>query len=640
MVVMILFGGRNVNVTLEDIWLSDCKLSSTSNVFGLIQTETCLSASLAYSIRLLRVQFKKNKNAGGSAGLHIEDPSCSDIVMNNVSFLNNTFLKESALSSRNSLTNLWLLGNRQLFPSGGQSILYFPPQSRTLITGLSATKNDQCLSVERGELSVYSAIFKRTWKDHYGGSPSASIAARKANVTVLSVQFIRNQRAIHLDEECNFNALDSVFSHNGVWNDLGSAIYAYRPQSIHLVATVFKKNDLDFYLQRNHGTVFIRGSSAIINNSLINVSHCQFRENLASDGVGFWITDFHRGRILVDSTTFSGNTAIGSSVYASNAAYGGVFYVRDCKNVLFRIQRSTFDLNTAASFYGQDSGGAIYVSNIVGELFIYSSLFRDNFAGDMGGAISVDQEKNAELKVNVRGCSFEHNRCTFRADGFESYGGSIFLFGSGVELHIKRTIFRSSSANRGGSIYAQLLRSLQMERCTFHSNRALGLGGALIAVDCDPPELRRSRLINNTAEHGGAIYSDSEKIFIYNCVFAKNMASGNGGALATVTSSATIRCRSCRFLSNSAKKNGGAIHVFPAYDLDLNDVVFMKNQASFWGGAISILLTEVSEHWLFASISQCHFEENQAVLGGGPAPDLSILKRLFQALYMWQLTVR
>ena len=622
-----LFNGRNVNVTFEDVWFSDCKLSSASNVSGLIQTERCFSASLGFSIRLFRVQFKMNTNTGGSAGLHIEDPSCSDIVMNDVAFMNNTSLNGSCLSSQNSLENIRLVGNEVLFINNGVSILnfpsvlYFPPRSKTLILVLFAWDNNHCLLVEEGELSVYNATFVRTRGSDFRFPRSkmpASIGAKKANVTIFGALFSRNHRAIRLDEECNFMAVGSLFSRNGLNNMVGSAIFAIRPQSIRLVSTVFEKNTFSYNPRgANEGTVYVRGSSGVINSSLIDVSHCQFRENRAYNGGGFRIADFHRGRILVNSTTFSGNGWEGGAWHEINpAGYGGVFYIKDCNEVSFRIQRSIFDSNRASSSAEQDSGGAIYVQNITGELRIHRSRFHDNIATDSGGAISVKQPEVTLLTVNVSDCYFMRNRCFFLASIVPSFGGSISVIGNGVELDIRRTIFRNNSADSGGSIYAEYIRLLRMERCTFHSNFASLLGGAMMTVDCEPSELRRSRLVNNTAQHGGAIYSGSEEISMYNCVFARNKASGNGGALATVTTSATILCHSCRFYSNSAKKNGGAIHVFPAKFLSLNDVVFMKNKASFWGGAVSILLTEVFNTWSISSISQCNFSENQAALGG------------------------
>ena len=617
-----LFDGRNVNVTLEDVWLSDCKLSAASNVSGLIQTETCSSAPRAYWIELIRVQFMENRNAGGSAGLHVEDPSCSGTFMNGVAFLNNTFLNGSARSSHNILRNLRLIGNRPLYASGENLfVLYFPPQSKTQIISLFASDNYYCLAVDEGELDVRHATFTRMADDvnFLVYAQPASIIAKKANVTIHSSGFNVNSRAIRLREECNFVAVSCVFSRNGLWSYTGSAISAYRPQSMHLVSTVFEENKLDFYASYNVGTVFIDGSSRAVNSALINVSHCHFRDNIAFKGGGFSITDYHRGRVLVDSTTFSGNgLKYGGDWHDYDAGEGGVFFVENCRNISFRIQKSTFDSNQAVSFVGGDGGGAIYFLNNTGELFIRSSLFRNNVATDDGGAISVAQPEDTVLKVNVSDCSFEGNRCFFLTGGARSFGGSIAVQGKGVELDIKRTVFRDSSADNGGSVCAERTRLLRIERCTFHSNRATHSGGALLTIDTEPPELRRSRLINNTAEHGGAIYSRSDRISMYNCVFAKNQASGNGGALAAVIASAVIRCRRCRFISNSAKKNGGAIHVFPVNSLSLNDVVFAKNEASFWGGAVSILLTEVFHSWSFASISQCHFVENQAALGGDP----------------------
>ncbi len=179
----------------------------------------------------------------------------------------------------------------------------------------------------------------------------------------------------------------------------------------------------------------------------------------------------------------------------------------------------------------------------------------DGFANHDGGAIFAAGNSTLVLE-NV---TLRNNRTTLTYSG-----GAIVSYGA---VTIRNSRFEGNSGGSGGAFYNRWPgASATIEDTVFSDNRALsegvynGLGGAILVWDGAQVTLRNSRLENNRAQRGGAIYNTF------------------GGA-----ASMLIIERS-RLTGNRAAHGGGAI--FNEADVRLFDVEIDNNEAGFFGAGV------------------------------------------------------
>lgn len=155
---------------------------------------------------------------------------------------------------------------------------------------------------------------------------------------------------------------------------------------------------------------------------------------------------------------------------------------------------------------------------------------------------------------------------------------------------ISNAIISSASFNgAGGAIFLNADSTLTLRNVTFRDCSALGLYG-----------------------EGGAIYSQGT-LFVYNCTFENNYASGAGGAIFSLARNSTIS--SSGFINNSAKWYGGAIH--SCSNLFLDSSIFDSNSA-YSGGAFHYAVSSLSldyDNW-GAVFNSAVFTDNKADFGG------------------------
>lgn len=119
-------------------------------------------------------------------------------------------------------------------------------------------------------------------------------------------------------------------------------------------------------------------------------------------------------------------------------------------------------------------------------------------------------------------------------------------------------------------------------------------------------------------EHGGAIHSETGKLFVDNCVFINNTASINGGAIdnyGTEEISGYLFVNNSLFIGNYADHDGGAITTYRG-STDIYNSIFINNHAKRDGGAIR------GGIYTSTNIYNCSFDNNYADEWGG-------------ALYIW-----
>jgi predicted outer membrane repeat protein len=330
---------------------------------------------------------------------------------------------------------------------------------------------------------------------------------------------------------------------NGNGND-GGALYT--EDDFYCENSVFSGNDS----QDDGGAVFVDlGSDADLYN-------CSFVDNQAGDeGGALYVTDVFRSEL----STFTGNVSEedGGAVHADE----------------FDFSRRDVFANNETMY---DDGGAVYISD--GEYEdteIIGSIFRQNVAGDEGGAVYYSQE----YRITITSSSFIGN--TAGDDG-----GAINMSGSDTTDYLTitggprtPTIFQGNySSEDGGAIFVEDdedSSGMNVTNARFTDNVSNESGGAIYSAD--EIRLTSSTFTGNRAESadGGAVYG-SELIFVTRSTFTRNTSVDYDGGAIVAYDDLTVS--SSTFTNNTAD-DGGAIKAYEEGDLTVDGSTFTGNQA-------------------------------------------------------------
>ena len=299
---------------------------------------------------------------------------------------------------------------------------------------------------------------------------------------------------------------------------------------------------------------------------------------------------FKGSNLTVENCTFESNKN-----YAAKG--GGAIYVDYYDKVLINIANSTFSKN-----YADTSGGALYFDNPLSlqgqyDINITNCDFNENKAKTNGGAIFAYRSMN----VFIDSSRFVANEATNE--------GGVMRYSS--DLTIRNSEFYSNKANQGGVLLCGQDIMLKIYNSTFANNTATAEGGAIKHRDA---YFDGVKFINNTAPKGGALVARYYTGRIYNSYFFNNTAciedttSGKGGAL-YVYNDATVRVEMYKneFIENTADY-GGAIYSEGPTVLNSNDN--LTGNTAKYGGAIYINLGKYT-------ISESTLENNTADIEGG-----------------------
>jgi predicted outer membrane repeat protein len=204
------------------------------------------------------------------------------------------------------------------------------------------------------------------------------------------------------------------------------------------------------------------------------------------------------------------------------------------------------------------------------------------------GVYSGDGNRNLDFEgVNITLRAASARESTVIDCGGE---GRAFHFHSGETAAsvVEGFIIRNGTAAQGGAIRCEGAGPT-LDGITFRSNITTREGGA---VFCKESSLTMTNVVftgnaiaGDNVRSGGAIFCDHSSLVIESGVFRENESAGSGGAIGGIFSS-----------------------------LDLSDVTFIGNHASFAGGAI--LLADADWAREQTSITGAVFLANSAYLGG------------------------
>lgn len=249
-----------------------------------------------------------------------------------------------------------------------------------------------------------------------------------------------------------------------------------------------------FTVTRGRGDSASAGAGMYTENSALTVSNCIFSHNKVGvnslwGGQGGGMFNRYSAPI-VTNCTFSDNQAGNTSASAINVGSGGGMY-----NV---------------GYYGSSSDPQWPV--------ITGCTFSDNIASSRGETLG-----GGGGIYNYLDCSPTIDRCTFERN-LAGRGGGMLNYTD--HLTITNCIFDTNSTTYaeglGGAIYS--LAHATIQNCIFYQN-----GWRLLTYG-EP-------LFRPFTAKGGAIYDDIAGSAIANCIFLKNAARADGGALAAYATS-------------------------------------------------------------------------------------------------------
>lgn len=335
---------------------------------------------------------------------------------------------------------------------------------------------------------------------------------------------------------------------------------------------------------------FVQGSAINATNyDSINITNSKFINNkvsLETTGEESFLTFTAasggavntKGKVLVDNSYFSGNSAKGKYTYSETIDYGDF----------------TEDLEEE---YEYGMGGAI--SN-VGDLTVTSSTFVDNSANTGGAIIN-------EGTTNIKDSNFANNT----ADTLFKYKSKYTINGE------EKIVDSYEHDGSGGAIYNE--GDLNVENAQFVGNKAAEDGGAIYSYG--NTTIKNVLFHSNTAKSENDVggYYDTDEVG--NPVFYREKSiDGLGGAIAAFGEDKNkLLVEDSTFINNvSGSDGGGAVATF--VNTEINSSVFLNNETSGTGGAI--VAVKNSDTMTELNVTNSVFENNKAVTTQNYDPDV------------------
>ena len=183
---------------------------------------------------------------------------------------------------------------------------------------------------------------------------------------------------------------------------------------------------------------------------------------------------------------------------------------------------------------------------------------------------------------------------------------------SGGSIALIRTVVKNGLAttnNSGSGVNFEMSGSFSVTDCVFKSNTGANAGGAIrISTNATNAVISGTAFTENSANNGGAIYSNCNGMTISNCTFTQNTADGSSGGGA-IWSDRSIVSFGNTYTGNVGMY-GGAIRQHTAgYTLTSTNDTFSANRADASGGAL--VVTGV------AVVTNGVFTDNEAQTAGG-----------------------
>jgi hypothetical protein len=266
------------------------------------------------------------------------------------------------------------------------------------------------------------------------------------------------------------------------------------------------------------------------------------------------------------------NVTLARNYFFKNEAMRSVGVLGTSFSAGVRIRECVFILNRAA-----ERAGLVGVAsfNFGNDVEITDSIFQENIAGFVGGAIWVFPSS----VVKIKNCTFERN-VAMGAPALNIFANST------VEIIGSTFLKNNSTFFSVGTVYTYSNVLLTVRSCSFISNVASGdgYGGAIMAGPANTLTIKDSIFLNNSvARNGGALcVSIGSTLSMDGSEFRGNFAGNKGGGImfrgqtALITNSIFFGCES---------GYGGALFIGGG-DVTIRNVSFLNNKAPTAGAVL------------------------------------------------------
>jgi predicted outer membrane repeat protein len=534
-------------------------------------------ASACESVMVLNSVFSQNTASGDGGGFNLFNipADISGSITNSNNATNNGaggFIRlEDATTYTVKVSNSEVTNNKAINGNaGGLYIKVTPATSQALLKNVSISNNN-CQDLGGGvyftgnsQISLDSSVL-RSNKGSEGGGLYA--------ITQSSVVF--------KDSILDSNKADKQLGNGG-----GAAVFT---TSLQITNSSFTSNEV----QGSGGGIallVLQDSTASIT---AEIEGATFLSNKAVSGGGFLFAP--RGPSQ-SSTVIIRKSYFNSNIISGNVEVSGAgAYLSSLSSVT--ISDSLFSENNANSANTIVSGAGLLLSNIQQASMTNTTwtlnTVKGNTFGRRGAAVDIQMVNNAK----IIDCSFVENSVSAISTSTrgDSYGGAIHITGSTVIINKSSLNGNAAQSYQGGSSYGGALyiterSSVSITNSLLRQNTlhgATNMGGAIFSGTGSEIHVDTSKLSGNTgATNGGAYYLvDIETATIIGSEIIENIADGNGGACAVVSSQLAIVNST---ISNNKAQSGGALHLTESSSISATLVTVTNNQATYAGGIHSL----------------------------------------------------
>ena len=616
--------------SLINVVIKDCHLTEKHKVAAIIKADACRRPSSVWrKVHLSDVLFESNANLGGSVGLVVRDPPChGEVELLDVAFKDNLYLDPSVLAKENTLTNVQVVANGRFTNSDfATDFFHFPKNSSSTVTNLTATDNASAtvLYVERGKLNVSSSLFQNNT-----GKWNAVVRALSSSLTMHDTRFLNNSCscsyvAVTAEDESSVHFSSCTFARNFGGARSFGLILAPTHRGIGFSSCDFIENvvrstsgktvDLG-YENRRQAQLEERESASI------EFTRCRFLRNKMSISAAVYLTEFNGQTVLFDSCEVRNNTTPDGQASVSKTP--GAIRLKNCYVQNFTTRNCTFESNS-------DIPHLMWFSTVYGTFWIRNTTFSDNRtpSDQPASVLKVERKDKGSESTLAQNASdseaiLKLEDSELRGNGGPYTGSTLHVADEQMQVELRDSRFLDNRAVKGGAVFVEHARSLDVEGCTFVRNTATGVGGAM-CIERGQADIRKCTFVENTGENGGAI-DTLTSIVVQDSEFRGNRARVRGGAMnidCPESVSRTPLLLRSTFRRNRANRSGGALHLYASSRLTMERCRFVENHAEF-GGGVSLFRVRNSTKWF---VLKSHFSRNSAETGGNAQHPPSRSKR-------------
>lgn len=342
--------------------------------------------------------------------------------------------------------------------------------------------------------------------------------------------------------------------------------------------------------QNNNAKRF--GAAIKIQLAELYIYNSSFKDNFAEDGSFLYSFDVLIP-IEISQCNFSNNTSGNNLInaYYTNIHFEDCFFYENPNSAIF----GTFSIFNMNKLDFQDNKCNIdygcLINGMNSNISLKDAFITSKYGGDYIGIIYIANsffEMNSsffkEVRTNKQGaCVFlKDSNATFSNDKFNNFYPDCIM-GEKSGIIINSSYFKNDYEQIYGTFNCFSCTYVFILNSTFNTSVLLNENGAVNIKDTKKIQISRSIFFNNTAKNAGALYILNSNTDISFCIFEENHAILNGGGIYHENKKDTIINSSiynCVFVKNTAKIEGGALKLIGEIP-ELSNNRFNENSAVY-----------------------------------------------------------